>query len=173
VHVLRDLERNPEDRVGVREVIPIARPVTIGYNQRVVINRGVRWCSLLAATVILVLAASAAADEPLGITSDRTFFIGEWTSSGRLAIQVFKTDGIYQEISRNSISGEQHISEGAWEYGPCWRRSDKNIAGNLMIYGSVSHCCYDARLVGSRLVLSYVAGSPISCNDQTLLPHKR
>lgn len=96
-------------------------------------------------------------------------FLGEWQGQDSYSDFTvrFKQGGVYQRIQFDKVE------EGAWEYGTAVCRATKDRSeGNLMIYGSNSHCCFTARLVGSRLALSYVAGIGSQCRDSTLLRKK-
>jgi hypothetical protein len=100
------------------------------------------------------------------ITEDGMFF-GIITYS-------FLENGDYV-VTKKADNREAFFTEGAWKFGDgiCWSSLDKDSLGNLMIYLPDVHCCYRAAFVGTKLILSAIAGHHIRCADKTLRTSQR
>jgi hypothetical protein len=95
---------------------------------------------------LLLFTAQSSASEPKAI-------LGSWADN----------DGNNYVFSHNHVFGFQakrhvNVVEGVWEYqeGMCWLEPNKRLLGNVMIHIETMECCMNARILGSKLVLSEV-----------------
>ena len=104
---------------------------------------------------------------PATVNAQTDLVVGEWTGGGQSYI--FESNGDFTEIYyKKSIESARY--EGAWQSGikTCWITvSDEKEYGNLMTFLGSNHCCFNAFMVGSRLVLSAVNPS-FGCSNKTL-----
>jgi hypothetical protein len=102
--------------------------------------------------------------------------IGRWSDNDENAYAFFKNN----ELTFQS-KGQVNPVEGVWEYqeGICWLNPDKRLVGNIVIHIDTMECCINARILGSKLVLSevwskgYSSRGSDSCSNRVLMRRKQ
>lgn len=102
--------------------------------------------------VACVVALSLFFAEEIPAAGAQTIF-GTWTDN---------EDNRYAFLKNNEFSfqAKRHVNpvEGVWEYQQeiCWLEPNKRQVGNIIIHIETEECCMNARILGSKLVLSEV-----------------